>query len=213
MTRGAFVLASVLAIPVAATAGPVTYTGYLDDPASVTVSGGQLADYLLNSPDLTMFPDQNVALFEFTVSSASAYQLTSRGYHDVYGNIPNVDGFDAYLAVFQGTGLGATFLGEFFNPIGAGDFQTTTGLLGPGTYTLAIAMWNNYACANGACFPTTGTLGDGFSGLSNPDASRALYFEVDLDTTTAIPEPSTLTLVLSGLAWLARRRTLQRAQP
>jgi hypothetical protein len=202
------ILTVLLMIPVASEAAPLTFAGYLDNPGSVSASGGQLASYLLDAPDLLIFPDQNVALFQFTVAASSAYQLTSRGYHDVFSNMPNVDGFDSYLALFQGTGLGATFLAEFFNPIAPGDYQATTAVLGPGIYTLAIAMWNNYACANGACFPSTGTLADGFSGLSNPDLNRALYFEVTgaPTTVTAVPEPATVALTASGLAVVARRR-------
>ena len=135
------VLVTLLLSPVVAHAAPVTYSGFLDDPTSLSPASGVLDDFLLTgTPDLTTFPDQNVALFEFTVASASAYTLTSKGYNDVYGNTPNVDGFDAYVAIFAGSGLGAAFVAEFFNALQAGDFQATTPLLAPGTYTLAVTM-------------------------------------------------------------------------
>jgi hypothetical protein len=154
-------------------------------------------------------------LFEFTVSTASAYTVTSRGYNDLYGNLPNVDGIDTYVALFQGTGSGASYLAEFFNPVQAGDFQATSAVLAAGTYTLAISMWNNYACGNGACAPSPGTLADGFSGLSQFDPSRELYFEVDLEASdgtdpTPVPEPATLLMVCAGMAGLARTRMRSR---
>jgi len=207
-------LAALVAAPVAAHAAPVTYSGYLDNASSLSPAGGTLVDYLLGPPDLVVFPDQNVALFEFTVAAPSSYTVTSRGYNDVYGNTPNVDGFDTYIAIFQGSGNAASFLEEFFNPVGPGDFQAVTAPLAAGTHTLAISMWNNYACGNGACSPSTGTLGDGFSGLSNPDVGRALYFEVDLESRQPVPEPSAAVLLLSaGAALGARRLSARRRAP
>src|SRR5262245_24042791 len=152
------IVAGLLASPVAAEASPVTYSGYLDNASSLLPAGGTLVDYLLGPPDLTVFPDQNVALFQFSLAAPTILTVTSRGYHDVYGNTPNVDGFDAYVSIFQGTGPSALFLQEFLNPIAPGDFQATTALLAAGSYTLAIGMWNNYACGNGACVVFSGTL-------------------------------------------------------
>jgi hypothetical protein len=196
----------LLLTPVAAHAAPVTYSGFLDDPTSLSPASGVLDDYLLTgTPDLTTFPDQNVALFEFTVASASTYTVTSKGYNDVYGNTPNVDGFDAYVAIFQGSGPAAAFTAEFFNAVQPGDFQATTPVLAAGTYTLAITVWFNAACGAGWCAPVAGTLGDAFSGLSNPDLSRQLYFEVDLDATAVVPEPATTTLLVLGGALLRLR--------
>jgi hypothetical protein len=206
-------LVCLLAVPAAAQAALVTYSGYLDDPGSLSPAGGQLVDFLLGPPDLTTFPDQNVALFEFTVASATAFTVTSRGYNDMFGNTPNVDGFDAYVTIFEGSGNSATFVEEFFNLPGPGDFQATTSVLAAGVHTIAISMWDNYACGNLACFGSTGTLGDGFSGLSNPDPSRVLYFEVDLDSGAApIPEPSTMLLLGSGVSGLIVRRYRRRRQ-
>lgn len=200
-------LAALVVAPVAAHAAPVTYSGYLDNASSLSPAGGTLVDYLLGPPDLVFFPDQNVALFEFTVAAPSSYTVTSRGYNDVYGNAPNIDGFDTYIAIFQGSGNTAGFLEEFSNPVGPGDFQAVTAPLAAGTYTLAISMWNNYACGNGACSPSTGTLGDGFSGLSNPEVGRELYFEVDLEARgQPVPEPSAAVLLLSAGAALGAHR-------
>jgi hypothetical protein len=207
-----FVLASLvaMAVPAAAEAGVVTYSGFLDNPASLAPAGGQLVNFLnLGAPDLTTFPDQNVALFTFSVAAPTTFVVRSKGYNDIYGNTPGIDGFDAYVALFSGTGNGATWIDEFANPVVAGDFEDTTAMLAAGTYTLAISMYQNLACGAGWCIPTTGTLGDGFSGLSFPDLSRQLYFEVDLeDRATPVPEPSTIALLAAG-AMLARRRIIR----
>ena len=209
-----FGLLGLLVCPVGVQAAPVTYSGYLDEASSLSPLGGELVSEVLGPADL-VFPEFNVALFTFTVGTASAYTVTSLGYNDVYGNTAGVDGFDAYVALFGGTGPTATFLEEFFNPLFPGDFQATTAVLTAGTYTLAISMWNNVACANGGCFPSTGTLADGFSGLPQLDLSRALYFEVDLEAGgddngggggTPVPEPSLLLLLLTGGLAVTRRR-------
>jgi hypothetical protein len=207
-------LATLLMFPALAQGAAITYSGYLDDASSLSPAGGQLVDFLLGAPDLTTFPDQNVALFEFTVASASTFTITSRGYNDVLGNTPNVDGFDAYVAIFGGSGHAAVFLEEFFNPVAPGDFQATTGVLGAGVHTLAISMWNNFACGNGGCVASSGTLGDAFSGLSNPDLGRALYFEVDLESTggAPVPEPSTMLLVGSGAVGMIAGRYRRRRE-
>ncbi len=207
----------LIVCPVVVNAAPVTFSGYLDDESSLSPAGGELVNEFLGPADLT-WPQFNVALFTFDVATASAYTVTSLGYNDVYGNsagVDGVDGFDAYVAIFAGTGSAAVYLEEFFNPLFPGDFQASTAVLAAGTYTLAVSMWNNFACGNGGCFPSTGTLGDGFSGLPQLDLGRALYFEVSLETSDnvppPVPEPSALLLVLTGgLAAAGRARSVQK---
>lgn len=212
MTLLRILVLGLLVCPVAAQAAPVTYSGYLDNASSLSPAGGELVNEVLGPARLT-FPEFNVALFTFTVGTASAYTVTSLGYSNVYGNTAGVFGFDAYVAIFDGTGPTAAFLEEFYNPLFPGDFQATTAVLAAGTYTLAISMWNNYACANGGCVPSTGTLADGFSGLPQLDPSLALYFEVTLEAGgdgnggggTPVPEPTLLLLLLTGGLAVARR--------
>jgi hypothetical protein len=214
-------LVSALAVPAGATAAPLTFAGNVDDEGSLTINGGPagangaLVSYLLGAPETTPpdFADRNVALFVFSLTSDTALEIDSQGY--------GMGGFDSIVTIFRGSGLGALFEAEFFNNVLPGDFQATTGVLGAGSYVLAISMFNNLSCGVGGCTGSTGLLGDGFTGLSNfdPFAPAPYFFQVVLGAVrggtdpipgTPAPEPTTMALMVAGAAMLARRRCAQR---
>jgi len=160
-------------------------------------------------------------------------------------------GTDPFLAIFAGTGNGATILtdglGDPFGtsldltnyssfvgcpPAGTvningavcGDITMVLPALPAGTYTVVLSDGEYIA---NAVFDN-GTLGEGFTDLTGgvfcnlvingqdcPNTSGAWALDITTTPVTPVPEPGTLALFASGLAWLGmhlqrRRNTTER---
>ncbi len=163
----------------------------------------------------------DVLLIGITLSTNADLTVQSYGYGgtsaapggvNAAGDIIPAGGFDPYLSVFTGLGPGATFLlsnDDGSCPSGAHapacrDPGITIASLAPGSYTLALSVFDNFSFAENL---GTGDLGDGFIGLGdyyNLDSAsertpnyaldvRADGLTVDMVSTldSTLPEPAT----------------------
>jgi hypothetical protein len=172
-----------------AQAAAKTYTGALDlqNPNGVFL----LPLYLTTSSDITI----------------QTYSYGGGITHN--GNVISAGSFDPTITLFVGSGSNAVFPAiNFFNDDGTcppanPDPATLLCLdsilmlrhLPAGAYTAVLTVANNVpqAVALGS-----GVLGDGFTGGGNYDEPPISAYAFDVVTTTATPEPSTMTLF--GLA-------------
>ena len=121
-----------------------------------------------------------------------------------HGTLIPQGGFEPYLSLFDASGnfLASTFFG-ITCPAGAHintasgecfDVLLNGGVLSPGTYAITISAFENMSLAenNGL-----GTLADGFTGLGNlfPGEDMHYAFDVRLQSTSSVPEPSSLMLL------------------
>ena len=179
--------------------------------ASTTLSGnlGDAADTALAASDLGApdFTDanaiaNNVALYTFSTVVGGTVSVVSTGRAG--------GGVDPYFTLFAGSGNTATLLDSNYAQATStgGDF-TWTGTLAAGTYEIALGSFENMSSAENA---GSGTLGDGFTGLGDPNSLGDGSYSVNL--TTPVPEPSGTLLMVIGLAALAVRvRRTRRCRP
>ena len=124
----------------------------------------------------------DVFLVTFTLSAPTSLNVQSWGYGGSSGapggkNAAGAEiapgGFDPYISLFSGAGLTATFLASNDDglcppgtPTGASCLDSTLHVnsLAPGTYTLALSVFENFSFAENL---GTGSLGDLFIGLGN----------------------------------------------
>jgi PEP-CTERM motif len=213
MITSVVVLSSIMAAPAPARAGGTSYTG--------------------------MFTlDNDVQLETFTINSTSDVTLRTwsfLGGTNYAGQVISAGGFDPMLTLF---GPGGGFIGfndDIDRMSGNWDSELVQTGLAPGTYTVVLTQYYNYANAyldylnTGS---TSGTLADGFSQAANPNFTLNIpnppetsgYFwdaaqpaverngnwAMDIVTTASIPEPASLLLggigTLAGLGLVWKRR-------
>lgn len=189
--------------------------------AALPAMGGTLSTV----GDLNPADASDVALLSFTLVSAADVDIQTWGYGgtaaapggvNAAGAVIAAGGFDPYISLFSGTGAGATFIAS------ADDGLCPPGVAAPachdatlhldglaaGSYTLAISTFGNMSFAENQ----GGTLGDGFVGLGNyddpsSDTVRSPHFAADIrsDGIPAVPEPTSLSLLLAGALVLTAR--------
>jgi hypothetical protein len=172
-----------------------TYSGFVNVPANAALVGSDLGPALFGNDNEIA---NNVALYNMLVPVSGTVDFVSKGFA--------AGGVDPYFTLFQGSGNSATFLGSNYDQAFStgGDF-TLSYALAAGTYTVALGTFAKMSLAENY---GTGTLGDGFIGLGEPDSLRRSYYELAVNT--PVPEPSTLLLLGAGLAGMVAYRKKMR---
>lgn len=184
------VLAGAALALAASLAGAATLAGNLGDSGNAALVGSDLGAPGFGDDDAIA---NNVALYTFTVTHGGTVRIVSTGFAG--------GGVDPYFTLFAGSGAPATFLDSNWTQATStgGDF-TWTGTLGAGDYEIALGAFENLSFAENL---GSGTLGDGFIALGDPnslgDGSYALVL------TTPVPEPTTAWLLAIGLAAVGTR--------
>jgi hypothetical protein len=166
-----------------------TFSGFLNNPGNAALMGSDLGPPLFGN-DFEIA--NNVALYVISLSEPRTVMFVSKGFA--------AGGADPYLTLFQGTGNSATFLGSNYTQAFStgGDFNLSFPLT-PGNYTVAMSAFANMSFAENL---GTGTLGDGFIGLGEPDTLGTYYYELEIGlpsvASTDIP-----TLTQFGFIFLA----------
>ena len=170
-------------------AGATTYAGNLGDAGNAALVGSDLG-----APDFTDDNSvaNNVALYTFS-TGAGLVSIVSTGFAG--------GGVDPYFTLFTGSGGTATLLdSNYLQATSTGGDFTWSGSLAAGTYEIALGSFENMSFAENL---GTGTLGDGFIALGDPNSLGDGSYS--LDVTTPVPEPSGLLLMAAGFAALATR--------
>jgi len=189
-------IAGLALMAVAMTAGAqTTLSGNLGDVGNAALVGSDLGAASFTDANAIA---NNVALYSFTVADSGLVSLVSTGFA--------AGGVDPYFSLFSGTGASATFLDSNYAQAFStgGDFSYSS-VLAAGSYEVAIGAFANMSFAENY---GTGTLGDGFIGLGDPNSLYDGSYVVTLTTPvppTSVPEPPTLTLMALALAVLAVR--------
>jgi hypothetical protein len=176
-----------------ASAATTTLARQFDDAGNSALVGSDLGAALFDSDfDIA----NNVALYSFVVSATGVVTIASAGF--------GAGGADPYFTLFSGSGATATFLDSNFAQAYStgGDFDYSA-TLAAGTYEIALGTFANTSFAENLA---TGTLGDGFTGLGEPDSLGDGGYSLTLatpDVTTPLPEPAPWMLSGLGLAGLA----------
>jgi len=183
LAAGALTLASTLA-------GATTLAGNLGDPGNAALVGSDLG-----APDFTdanAIAD-NVALYTFNVTVAGTVSIVSTGFAG--------GGVDPYFTLFDGSGNTATFHdSNYAQAITTGGDFGWTGTLSVGSYEIALGSFENMSFAENL---GSGTLGDGFIFLGDPNSLGSGAYALTL--TTPVPEPTGSWLMGVGLAVIATR--------
>ena len=184
-------LAGAALAAMACAAGAATLSGNLGDPGNAALVGSDLG-----APDFTDVNAiaDNVALYPFMVTYAGTVSIVSTGFA--------AGGVDPYFTLFTGSGSSATFLdSNYAQAISTGGDFTWAGTLAAGSYEIALGAFENLSFAENL---GSGTLGDGFIQLGDPNSVFDGSYKLTL--TTPIPEPSQAWLLALGVAALAARR-------
>jgi hypothetical protein len=174
----------------ASLAGAATLSGNLGDSGNGALVGSDLG-----APDFTddnAIAD-NVALYAFTVSVGGTVSIVSTGFAG--------GGVDPYFTLFSGSGNPATFLdSNYVQATSTGGDFTWTGTLAPGSYEIALGAFENMSFAENS---GSGTLGDGFIFLGDPNSLGDGSYSLTL--TTPVPEPTSAWLMAVALAAIGTR--------
>jgi hypothetical protein len=175
-------------------ASTVTLSGFFNDASNTALVGSDLGPALFGD-DFEIA--NNVALYALAVPIAGLVSFDSNGFA--------AGGADPYFTLFQGNGPSATFLdSNFLQAFSTGGDFLISLPLAAGNYMIALGVFANMSFAENLGM---GTLADGFIGLGQPDALGNYFYElVVTQPDQVIPEPSTLVLIVSGLAGLAGLR-------
>ncbi len=182
---------AALALAATLAGASTTLSGNLGDAGNAALVGSDLG-----APDFTddNAIANNVALYVFSTVVGGTVSVVSTGFAG--------GGVDPYFTLFSGSGSTATFYDSNYAQATTtgGDF-TWTGTLAAGTYEIALGSFENMSFAENL---GSGTLGDGFIGLGDPNSLGNGSYSLNL--TTPVPEPSGMGLMAVGLAALAARR-------
>jgi hypothetical protein len=156
---------------------------------------------------------------DFTVTTSSSMEAITFSYGggaNGHGTLIPQGGFEPYLSLFDASGgfLASTFFGTNC-PVGAHtntqsgqcfDVSLDGGTLSPGTYQIAVSAFENMSFAENL---GAGALSDGFTGLGNLGQSEDMHYAFDVilsPATSAVPEPASLSLLVSAAGAGALRR-------
>ncbi len=173
---------------------------------------------LVGSDDDGTWAQWAAVVYQFDVSSPSVMYAVTYGWGggtSGTGAVVPSGGLEPYLSLFDSGGhfLASTYFGTVC-PSGANsldgycyDVELDGGMLGPGTYQIALTAFENMSYAENS----GGVLADGFTGLGNlwPGENLNYAFDVVLEseTTETVPEPGTaLPFAAFGTALLLARR-------
>lgn len=173
----------------AACGSTIQFAGSLSDP-----SNGALKYADLSAASTVDFAN-NVALYTLTVSTTGTVAFDSSGFA--------LGGVDPYFSLFQGIGNGASFLDSNYNQAfgSGGDFHLSDALA-IGSYTIAIGAFADMSLAENI---GSGSLGDGFIGLGDPNSlgNGGYLLTVTLPDAGGggtVAEPGSVALCLVALA-------------
>lgn len=187
-------LASLALIGATTASAATTFSGNLGDAANSALVGSDLGAPSFAGQGAIA---NNVALYAFTVADSGLVGLISTGFA--------AGGVDPYFSLFSGSGASATFLdSNYAQAFSTGGDFSYSAVLAAGTYEVAIGAFANMSFAENL---GTGTLGDGFTALGDPNSLYDGSYLVTL--TTPVPEPSTGALLLFGFVALATYKARQ----
>jgi hypothetical protein len=180
MRNRVFLFLLFLSLINAVEAQSITFGGFLNNPGNTALVGSDLGAPLFGN-DFEIA--NNVALYVISVPTAGTVNFRSVGF--VAG------GADPYFTLFRGTGSSATFVGSNYTQAFStgGEFNLFFALTA-GNYTVATGAFANMSFAENL---GTGTLGDGFIGLGEPDALGNYYYELQIDLGQQVAAIPTLT--------------------
>ncbi len=161
----------------------IAFSGYFNDSGNAALVGSVLGpasfgdDYEIAN---------NVALYSLSVPIAGPASFESKGFA--------AGGADPYFTLFQGSGDTATFFGSNYDQAFStgGDFILPF-TLAAGDYMVAMGVFANMSYAENS---GSGTLGDGFAGIGEPDYVGNYYYELEVTLpTSSVPEPCAILLI------------------